>query len=169
MDAFIFEKINSLALKNLWLDTLGIFLAEYFPYVLAICLILFFLVLNYKKYWPMVILALISGGLARGITEVIRFLWGRPRPFVNNHVNLLLDNINSKSFPSGHASFFFGLSTIVYFYNKKIGILFFIASFLISISRVYCAIHWPADILAGALVGIFSGILAFNIFEKLKK
>jgi len=168
MDAFIFQKINDLALKNIWADGLGIFLADNLPYIVAFCLFLF-VVFNFEKHKSMVILAFIAGGLSRGITEFIQFLWGRPRPFIENHVNLLLNNIKSYSFPSGHASFFFGLSTIIFLYNKKIGLLFFIISFLISISRVYCGIHWPADILAGFLVGVFSGILTFKIYRKLKK
>jgi len=168
MDAFIFQKINSLVFKSIWLDGLGIFFADQFPYIVAFCLFLF-LIWNFKKYRSMVFLAFISGGLARGITEFIRFLWARPRPFVENHINLLLDNINSKSFPSGHASFFFGLSMVVYFYNKKLGIIFFIASLIISIARVYCGIHWPADILAGFLVGIFSGILVIKLSRRISK
>lgn len=168
MDAFIFQKINDLALKNLWVDGLMIFLADPFSYIVAFCLFLL-VVLNFEKHKSMVIRAFLAGMLARGITEFIRFLWGRPRPFIDNHVNLLLNNINSHSFPSGHASFFFGLSTVVFLYNKKIGLLFFTASFFISTARVYCGIHWPADIFAGALVGVFSGILLAKIFKKSKR
>lgn len=168
MDAFIFQKINDLALKSLWIDGLMIFLADPFSYIVAFCLFLL-IVFNFEKHKSMVIRAFIAGILSRGITEFIRFLWARPRPFVENHVNLLINNINSQSFPSGHASFFFGLSTVVFLYNKKIGSLFFIASFLISMARVYCGIHWPADILAGALVGIFSGVLLMKIPRRSRK
>lgn len=168
MDAFIFQKINELALRNHWLDSLGIFFAEYLPYILVFCLLLF-LVWNFRKYWLIVILALASGALARGITEVVRFFWGRPRPFIENHVNLLVGHIDSASFPSAHASFFFGISTALFFYNKKIGTLFFIASFLISFGRVLGGIHWPYDILGGFLVGILSGLIVIKIFKKLKK
>jgi len=168
MDAFIFQQINRLALRNLWLDSLGIFFAHYFPYILAIYLFLL-LIWNFKKYCSAVILALFSGVLARGITELIRFLWVHPRPFVNNHVNLLIEHINSASFPSGHASFFFAISIVLFFYNKKLGTLFFIASFLISGARVYCGIHWPYDILGGFLVGIISGLIVIKISKILKK
>ncbi|MDI6591636.1 MAG: phosphatase PAP2 family protein [Patescibacteria group bacterium] len=159
LDYILFEKINQFAGTWLWLDTLGIFFAKYFGYIL-IFFIFLFLLKDRKKYWPMVIIAFSSAILAKFvITEFIRFLWNRPRPFVENQTNLLLDQINAAAFPSGHAAFFFALSLAIYFYNKKAGIIFLIASFLISISRVFCGIHWPTDILAGALVGIFSGWL----------
>jgi len=99
------------------------------------------------------------------IVELIRWIWQRPRPFVQNNVNLLLTH-NASAFPSGHAAFFFAVSTIVYFYNKKAGILFFIASFLICLARVFSGIHWPLDILAGAIVGVLSGWVVHKILKK---
>jgi len=164
MDLFLFQQINQFANKWLWLDTLGIYLAEYFEYVVVFCLLLFLLKL--KKYWKMVFQAIISAVLARFvIVELIRWLWPRPRPFVENNVNSLLIH-NTAAFPSGHAAFFFALSTIVYFYNKKIGILFFLASFLICLARVFTGIHWPLDILAGAVIGVLSGWLIHKISKK---
>ena len=121
MDLYLFNLINQFALKWLWLDTLGIFFADYFEYVLVGYLFLF-LAVAFRKYLKMVIRAFLSAILARFvIVNFIRWLWQRPRPFIDNHVNLLLTH-NSSSFPSGHAAFFFALSTIVYLYNKKAGI-----------------------------------------------
>lgn len=167
MDYFLFQQINQFAGQFLWLDVLGIYFAEYFEYVLIFCLALF-LLKNWKKYWAMVIQGLGAAIFARfGVVELIRFFWQKPRPFVENQVNLLLDKIDQAAFPSGHAAFFFALSTIVYFYNKKTGIGFFIASILISVSRVFVGVHWPSDILAGALVGILCGWLIHRFFKKL--
>ena len=177
IDYLIFQKINSLAGKSVCIDSLGIFFAEYLGYFLVAILFLF-LLKNLKKYRPMAVKGLISAFFARfGITELIRFLWDRSRPFVENGfdklttspVSLLLNHPATSSFPSGHAAFYFGLSTIVYFYNKKLGILFLISSSLISISRVFVGVHWPSDILVGAVIGIFSGWMVKKISEKFKK
>ncbi len=163
---YLFQYINGFAGKWVWLDVLGIFFARYFGYILALSLFLF-LLKDWRKYRLMLIYGFSAAIFARfGITELIRWFWPRPRPFAENHVNLLLDHLNQAAFPSGHAAFFFALSTVVYFYNKKTGYLFFIASFLICFARVFCGIHWPCDILAGALVGIFSGWLILKIFRK---
>ena len=127
----------------------------------------FFLFKNFRKYWKMVILSFSVAILARFvIVDIIRWFFDRPRPFVENHVNLLVDKVNQSAFPSGHAAFFFAISTIVYLYNKKAGLLFFIASFLISIARVFSGIHWPLDILTGAIIGILSSFLVILSFRK---
>jgi len=163
VDFYLFQQVNQFVGNWSWLDNLGIFFAKYLGYLLIFFLILF-LIRNFKKYWPIVIRVVIGAVLARFvITEIVRWLWERPRPFVENNVNLLLVHSNTSSFPSGHAAFYFALSTVIYFYNKKAGLGFFIASFLISVSRIFCGIHWPSDILAGALVGIFSGWLIMKI------
>ncbi len=161
IDLFIFQQINNLAGKWSSLDALGLFFAEYLPYVLIALLIILF----WKKK-RVIFQSLLAGISARfGIVELIRLFWQRPRPFVENNVNLLLEH-NGAAFPSGHAAFFFGLSTVIFLYNKKAGVLFFIASFLISISRVFVGIHWPSDILAGAIVGIFAGWLVLKTFKR---
>ncbi len=165
MDLYLFNLINQFAGRWLWLDTLGIYFAEYFGYVLILSLFLF-LAIGFRKYLKMVIQAFVSAVLARFvIVEFIRWLWQKPRPFVENNINLLLTH-DAPAFPSGHAAFFFALSTIVYLYNKKIGILFFLGSFIICLARIFTGIHWPTDILAGAIVGVLSGWVVHKILKK---
>ncbi len=160
IDIFLFNKINGLAGKSACLDGTAIFFARYFEYFLIFVLLLS-LVKNARKYWPMVVQAFSGAVLARlVITNIIRWLFPRPRPFVELHINPLFNyNPLESSFPSGHAAFYFAISTVVYSWNKKAGILFYIASFFIAIARVFSGIHWPSDILAGAAVGILSGWL----------
>ena len=167
IDLYFFNLINSLAFQWYWLDFVGFILAKYSEYILAAVLALF-LAVNFKKYWRMILEAIIAASFTRFILiEVIRWLWFRPRPFAINNVNLLVDqNAKEASFPSGHASFYFALSTIVFFYNKKIGIIFYAASLCIVLARVFVGIHWPSDISAGAILGILVGLALNKIFKK---
>ena len=166
MDFYIFQQINNLAGKYFRLDYSAIFFAEYSGYVLIACIFLFFLK-NPKKYFPMAIAGLFAAILARfGIVEMIRFFWAKPRPFIENNVTLLLNRADTASFPSGHAAFYFALSLVVYSYNKKAGILFFFAGFLMGLSRIFVGVHWPSDILAGAIVGILAGWLVVNLSRR---
>jgi undecaprenyl-diphosphatase len=168
MDLYIFQLINGLAGKCPVFDCLGLFFAEYLGYVLILILAIL-LFKNFRGYFKMAAGALIAAILARfGIAELIRFLVPRSRPFVENSVNLLLNHEASLSFPSGHAATFFAVSTVVYYFNKKLGIWFFVSSFLISFFRVFCGVHWPSDILAGALVGLFSGWLVVKALKRIK-
>ena len=186
IDLYLFQKINQFAGKYVFLDNAAVFFARYFEYFLILVLLLF-LAKNLKRYWPMVVQSFLAAILARlGIVNFIRWLWQRPRPFVENDVNLLLEITKAASFPSGHAAFYFAIATVVFLYLKKVyphtkfgvgvyprpkfwwgaSVLFYIASFLISISRVFSGIHWPSDIIAGAIVGIFSGWLVILFSRK---
>jgi len=166
LNLYLFQIINSWTGQNIYLDSLAIFFARYFEYILVFCLLLF-LIKNSKKYWLMIWQAILAGVISRFVfTEIIRWLWPVNRPFIENQVNLCFNYPNQPSFPSGHAAFYFALAAVVYFYNKKAGILFFLSAFLISFSRVFCGIHWPLDILAGALLGLFTAWLIIKFFKK---
>lgn len=170
LDYYLFHLINQFAGKNICFDSAVIFFAEYFQYIVVFCPLIF-LFINFKKYLKMVLRAIAAAVFARFvIVEIIRYFLPRVRPFVENSINLLVaHNPREFSFPSGHAAFFFALSTVIYFYNKKAGILFFISAFLISISRVFVGVHWPSDILVGVVVGVFSGWLIVRLTEKFIK
>ena len=187
IDLYLFNLINGFAGKWAWLDYSGMFFAKYFEYFLLAFLIILIAIypiksalggvspeakqfnrVNFKKYWRMVFVSLVAGIVSRFIVgSIIRFLWFRPRPFVfENFIPLVFQNPAEASFPSGHALFYFALSAVIYLYNKKLGVAFYVASFLIVISRVFVGIHWPSDILAGAIIGILVGLVLNKIFKK---
>ncbi len=174
LDYSIFQQINGLAGHYKWLDSLAVFLAGYFQYFLSGLLIIFLalgkdLREKIRNRW-MVGLAVLAVIISRlGFTEIIRFLWFRARPFVDHSANLLIFKEASASFPSGHAAFFFAMSAAVYLYNKKLGWIFFTGSFFISLARIFVGVHYPSDILAGAVVGIFSGWLIVKIARRFFK
>lgn len=162
IDFSIFQFINQFAGRWPILDNLAIFFANYLGYILVLSIFIFF----WKK-WKIIAQSFLAGIISRfGITEIIRFFWERSRPFVENNVNLIISHDATGSFPSGHAAFYFAIATVVYFYNKKLGILFFIASFLMGVSRVFVGVHWPLDIVAGAVVGIFSGWIIVKLSKR---
>ena len=158
IDLSLFNFINGFAGKWAWLDYLGMFCSDALGYVLLFVVFLF-VIFNYKKYWKMAVEGIVAAVLTKFVlAEFIRFLWFSPRPFVAlNFIPLIDQSAKEASFPSGHASFYFALSTIVYFYNKKLGVFFYTCSFIIVLSRVFVGVHWPSDILTGAILGILMG------------
>jgi undecaprenyl-diphosphatase len=175
-----FEQINGLAGKYMWLDALCIFFAQYFEYVLIFCIILFLflparfswlkLIEKARENYIIFLQAILAVLVSRLVlTEIIRYVLPISRPFVDNDVNLLFNYPGISSFPSGHAAFYFALSAVIFYYYKKAGIAAFVTSFLICIARVFCGIHWPLDIVAGFVVGVFTSWLLIALGPKLRK
>jgi len=177
-DIIAFQKINSLAFKNIFFTRLMIFFAKDLIYILTFVAFIFIVFsFSKKRYrdcsWYIILSVILSRGV---LTPLIREIFPRTRPFVNNEVNLLILNQASNSFPSGHTAFIFALSFAIFLYafqknlssrEKKyffnIGILFLVLSIIIGFARVFCGVHWPSDILVGALVGIFSALVIKKI------
>lgn len=166
MDKYLFELINQFAGKWTCLDSLGIFFANYFQYIVVFSLSLF-LVANFRKYWKAVVLSLFAGALARISIGLIYLIYPTTRPFGVMEVNQLVSHSANHSFPSGHATFFFALATLVFLHNKKAGSLYFLFAFLISLARVFSGIHWPSDILGGAIAGILIALALNYIYRKI--
>lgn len=139
-----------------------VFAGEYLGYILLGLLLVAWLK-NFKKYLPLFWQGLAAVILARGIiTEAIRFLWHRSRPFVEQNFIPLIPHADTASFPSGHAAFFFAIGTVLYLHNKKTGIVFLAGSTLIGIARILAGVHWPSDVIVGALIGVASGWLVWK-------
>lgn len=83
----------------------------------------------------------------------------------------LVDHSKSASFPSGHTSTSIGAAFALLLGCKKkylaVGIPAFVLSLLIGFSRIYVHIHYPSDVLIGAIIGIISGVLAWLLVAKL--
>lgn len=170
-DTDFFHLLNNLSGKSEVFDRIVIFAAEYLGWFVAAAFlaVLFFSLFSKSEKLKIFLTAAVSVVLSRFIiAEIIRFLYCRPRPFMAYAINHLAENTNC-SFPSGHAAFFFALAMAVYFYNKKWGAWFFLAVILISLGRIIAGVHYPADILGGAVVGILSAYMVFYLIKSRRK
>ena len=117
-------------------------------------------------------LGLLSTGLGFLITNVwIKNAVDRIRPYeVYPQLILLIEKQKDFSFPSGHACAAFASAGIYFRMLKKPwGLLLLILAFLISFSRPYVAVHYPSDVLCGALIGLAASLVVYQIYQKIQK
>lgn len=102
---------------------------------------------------------------------ILKNLVARVRPYdVNTAIAILIKKPLDFSFPSGHTAASFAAMTALFLAKmKKAWIAALILAVLIAFSRLYFYVHYPTDVLGGAVVGILSGIIGYAIVEKLDK
>lgn len=87
-------------------------------------------------------------------------LFQRVRPCDIMAIELIVKRPKDFSFPSGHSSSAFAAATAIFMANKKIGLILILIAVVVGFSRLYLFVHYPSDVLFGALIGVLSAILA---------
>ncbi|OGG49524.1 hypothetical protein A3F28_00275 [Candidatus Uhrbacteria bacterium RIFCSPHIGHO2_12_FULL_57_11] len=107
-----------------------------------------------------------------GLGLVLRAILGsiafRPRPFVVfSDINKLIEkSADSPAFPSGHAVAGFAIAYGLFLWNRRVGTVALILAAIIGIGRVAVGVHYPSDIIAGALLGILASWLVWRITKR---
>ena len=175
VDVSIFHFFNNVSGHSDIFDGLVVFLAEYLQYFLFLVLFIFLYSCRYSlsKKFRILWMILFSSCVARFvIVGGIRYFYHRPRPFLVLESNKLISESawfysdHEWSFPSGHSAFFFALASMIYCYNRKWGVGFFIAALLMNVSRIIAGVHYPSDILGGICVGVFTSLVLYWIVER---
>lgn len=164
-DLVLERTINGWAGANPALDALMSFVALYSPEILAALLLYVYFAPNARRRERRhrAIHAGLAGLIAVGFSGLIGQLWYRPRPFVAlpATVHLLIHHAPDSSFPSDHATLAFAIATVLAGLGPLWGWLLVAFGALVAVARVFVGVHWPTDVLAGALLGflVARGIL----------
>lgn len=121
--------------------------------------------------------ALVIGLLVCNVT--LKPLTARIRPYdyqlehFGVTIKLLIEAQHDFSFPSGHTIASFEAASVLLIHSKKAGIPAMILACLIAFSRLYLYVHYPTDVIASVILGVFFGFLGnwlvqkgFSIYEK---
>ncbi|WP_345118457.1 undecaprenyl-diphosphatase [Bartonella pachyuromydis] len=106
----------------------------------------------------------VSIGVALFIGYLISLIYFHPRPFVVGLTSPLIHHRPTASFPSNHALTIAPYTANLYFYRYKVASKF-AAVFLCLIcwGRIFVGVHYPFDVIAGILLGVFIswGVIQF--------
>jgi membrane-associated phospholipid phosphatase len=97
------------------------------------------------------------GPIAIGLNYVVKLVVKRPRPVLEG-LPPLGGAPSSLSFPSAHATSSFAVATAMTRVDP-LGALAFALAFALALGRPYLGMHYPSDVLAGALLGVLIGLL----------
>ena len=101
---------------------------------------------------------------------ILKPLVARVRPFdVNTAVQLLIARPTDFSFPSGHTGASFAVVSALYFSKNRLWMPSLILAMLIAFSRLYLYVHYPSDVLAGALIGIMAGWFGYALIGLIER
>jgi len=128
-----------------------------------------------RKIWLVVIAAALLISLSDQISvHAFKNVFLRLRPCHNVLLQAKVHLLNgycggTYGFVSSHAANTFALAMFLsLFFRKKIkyfGLFIFSWATLVAYSRIYCGVHYPADIAAGAVVGMGIGVTVFKLYS----
>lgn len=145
------------------------FTAQYF-YIPVILGALIYAVFFYRKRFIELALATIFiGGVSYLLAKLSGQIISDPRPFIQTGIAPLVPGSLDNGFPSDHTLLVAAVGGILFYFNRKAGIVVWLLALLIGLARVYAGVHHLLDI-AGSLVivllvtGLF--ILGQRLWQK---
>lgn len=177
MDIQILKWVNEVFHNQTWLN----YIMKYLTYVgefgagAIICAIVL-LIFN-KTRWAGVAVAIALVLDVLIVNVILKLSVNRARPwqtypdlgFQEFHNSIGVREPTDSSFPSGHtASLFAAAVALVMFYKVK-GLPALGVAILVGISRIYLCMHFPTDVLGGALIGSVCGVAGYFLMKTAKK
>ena len=119
---------------------------------------------KYRKAGLTMALALIFCLLIGNVT--LKPLVARARPYTYvPDLQLLIPPLDDYSFPSGHTFASFASATALFLHHRREGLAAYILAVIIAFSRLYLYVHFPSDVLAGVILGVASGWIAYKLVQ----
>jgi len=117
-----------------------------------------------QRHPSVLVATLLAAGLAQAITALLKRAVGRDRP----HADALVALPHTHAFPSGHALGSFACATVIGAAVPRARPWLFALAALVAWSRVYLGVHYPLDVVAGALLGLALGLALVRALRMLE-
>ena len=173
LDTSLFYLINH-GLSSPLLDTI-MPLITYRPALFVLPVLVLVFIKDRRAALQMLVLSVIALSVADALTNLLKHTIQRPRPFMElKDVITLVGRGRSFSMPSAHASNTVAVATVfLYFLSgikgrliKAISSLYvLLVAFLVCLSRIYVGVHYPSDVVAGAILGAGVALSILLLFK----
>ena len=167
MDYRIYHAINVFVVHHAWLGRTLSFAETWAVPLIAIATVSLWLFARPggDRKWKLASASGLCGaGLGLFVNQIIGKIWHRQRPFATHPTaHVWGSRSHDPSFPSDHASAAFGIAFAVFFFDRVVGSFFLAAAAFIGIGRVFIGAHYPADVIAGCLVGLGVALLVVRV------
>jgi undecaprenyl-diphosphatase len=158
MNSLLFDSINELAGHVGLLDALMEDVAKYSVFLLVLVAGALWFVGDRSTratHQRMVLAAVAAVALSLFLAQAVSHLYYHARPFVERgDVRLLIGHSSDSSVPSEHASVAFAAAGAVLWLRWRLGVALLGLALLVGVARIYVGVHYPADIAAGAAIGL---------------
>jgi undecaprenyl-diphosphatase len=138
------------------MNNLILFGAKYLYLVIALVALVYLFRQPQELRYKIVLCALLALPLTYVVAKIASLLYYDPRPFVVGHFVPLLPHDADNGFPSDHTLLGSALAAVIYFFNRRIGIILLVIALGVGIARVLAGIHHMVDILGS--IGIAFGV-----------
>lgn len=174
-DRDLFVWLNSLGIEHF--DRFWLFVTQietWIPLFFFLFLLIFY-VYGFKKGLVVIFFTLLTFSVTMAFTNLAKESVARLRPnnvAALNHIIRILQKPTNYSFFSGHASSSFAVTTFVVLairQHTKWVYLAFLWPIIFALSRIYVGVHYPSDLLVGALVGTLIAFLFYWVCKKVLK
>ena len=162
----IFRTLNGLGMKNEIVSAVAVFMARELIFVMAGIAVVIGLAALFggsdarrahgsARNLILLVRSAIASSCAILDGLLISLFLFRERPFAAlDDVNLLIASpFMTKSFPSDHATIAFAIAVSVLFVNRRWGLVLLVCAAAVAVGRVMVGVHYPSDVLFGALLG----------------
>ena len=122
-----------------------------------------------KQSWPIkkkiIILGIISIVLIYSTALVAGHLYNDPRPFVVDHFTPLIPHAPDNGFPSDHVLMVSAIAAIILFFSRRIGVILWLITILVALSRVYVGVHHLVDVIGSMLISLVVTSIVYIILK----
>ena len=164
IDVWVLMYFNMHGRRAPWLDWMMLWFTQIGNGIFAMVIVLImFLRVNHLFAYELT-LGILTLWL---VVELMKVLFHRTRPYIKlKSIRIVGSRASGRSFPSGHTSQSFFMATLVLHYYQvgvHVALGLYAIALLVGITRIYVGMHYPRDVLAGAILGTSWGLLGIII------